>query len=103
MMDDFKSSDVSNYHPIPDLSELEGEKTKKTPIRSAGGRSHSEAQLKHPVLTRRELALGSKPHSHGGSVRISTRSHKGVPNLEVRGAQLLHSLRDQTPPLCDPW
>ena len=23
--------------------------------------------------------------------------------MEVRGAQLLHSLRDQTPPLCDPW
>ena len=27
----------------------------------------------------------------------------GVPNLEVRGAQNIHSLRDQTPPLCDPW
>ena len=26
-----------------------------------------------------------------------------MPSMEVRGAQLLHSLRDQTPPLCDPW
>ena len=23
--------------------------------------------------------------------------------MEVRGAQLLHSLGDQTPPLCDSW